>query len=305
MSDSEPQQPAAAEFPEPPPEFDYTFYTLTYPDVAGLSAAEASSHFRTYGESEGRLGSPLSWRGNFISLVDPERLTLEIGPFCQPVVRGKNVFYFDVLQREALIARAFAHNYPCEDPPEIHYVSPTGSLEAVPGGFEQVIASHCIEHQVDLVKHLRQVSSILVPGGRYYAIIPDKRFCFDHFIPESTIADVLGAYFDKRLVHSAVDVLENQTMTTHNDAVFHWAGEHGDPHWTLTSGVDRLQGMIAELEKANGGYIDTHAWQFTPASFRQLLTSLRLLGFCDLEILRVYNTPMNSQEFSVIMQKPL
>ena len=298
-------EPAAVQFPAPPPEFDYTYYTLTYPDVAGLSAIEAASHFHNYGVSEGRAGSPLSLRGNFISLMDPELLTLEIGPFCHPIIKGKNVFYCDVLSRGELAARALAHNYPCEDPPEIHYVSPNGGLDMVPSGLEQVVTSHCIEHQVDLLRHLRQVNNILIPGGRYYAIVPDKRYCFDHFIPESTIADVLGVHLDKRQVHSAVEVLENQTMTTHNDAVLHWAGEHGYPHWAGAAGVARLRGTISDFERADGSYVDTHAWQFTPKSFREILDSLRSMGFCDIELVRVYNTPLNSQEFCVIMQKPL
>ncbi len=72
--------------------------------------------------------------------------------------------------------------------PNIHFVSPTGNLEIVNECFDVVLNSHCIEYQPNLITHLNHIESILNPGGYYFVLEPDKRYCFDHFIPESSLA---------------------------------------------------------------------------------------------------------------------
>jgi hypothetical protein len=291
-------------FAELPEEFCYSYYISTHPDLAALSEESAKAHFHNYGQSEGRAGSPYSSPQKFITLVNRDLPTLEIGPFCNPVVRGPNVKYFDVLDRASLIQRAMELDYPCSDPPDIEYVSATGDLGIVPYVFAQIVCSHCIEHQPDLVRHLQKCSALLTSRGRYFLIIPDKRFCFDHFIPVSNIADVVGAFCERRIVHSAVDVLENQSMTTHNDPKRHWRGDHGLQHWRTEDGLGRLLRTKAEFEQTEGRYHDTHAWQFTPDSFRDLLRDLKRLSLIDLDVVRVFRTLRDGVEFCAVLEKP-
>ena len=67
--------------------------------------------------------------------------------------------------------------------------------------FDYVISSYCIEHQPDLIKHLQDFEHVLQPGGFYFVLAPDKRYCHDHFMQESTIAEVNGAQQERRTVH--------------------------------------------------------------------------------------------------------
>ena len=86
-------------------------------------------------------------------------------------------------------------------------------------------------------------------------LVPDKRYCFDFSLPQSSIADVLAAYIEKRMVHSACSVLEHRALLTHNDAVRHWRGDHGvaDREQQISNALNALQ----ELERnLRGAYID-------------------------------------------------
>jgi SAM-dependent methyltransferase len=216
---------------------------------------------------------------------------------------GQRVKYFDVLDKQALIERAVLHNRSIQDARDIDYVSPTGDLSVIADEkFDIVLSSHCIEHQTDLVKHLNQVADILTSGGYYLLIIPDKRYCFDHFLAESTLADVDQAHFEQRTVHSLASVIEHNLLTTHNDAVRHWAGDHSGPDLLDEPGA--LERVMQEFRDAEGAYIDVHAWQFTPRSFLKLLGQLSTAGLAGLEPLHVFGTPANSLEFCAILRKP-
>ena len=238
-------------------------------------------------------------RDSFLKKISTIDKVLEIGPFTNPCLRGKNVYYFDVLNKENLILRAKENNYPVTEIPEIHFVSADGNLEVVNETFDNVLSSHCVEHQPDLIKHLKDVSDILKPGGTYYLIIPDKRYCFDALLPESNIAAVIEAFKERKTKHSLKSVIEHRALTTHNNARRHWAGIHG----TLENVSNRISGAMKEFEDANGRYIDVHAWQFTPGSFSNIINMLNELNYIDFKVTEIYHTALFSLEFYVVLKK--
>ncbi len=178
-----------------------------------------------------KAGSPHRWPSGRLSsqAASQSSRVLEIGPFCNPCMTGRNVRYFDVLDRAGLLKRAAEQGYLVVSAPKIDFVSPVGDLSVVDATFDAVVSSHCIEHQPDLVAHLAEVARILEPGGRYFLLVPDKRFCFDHFLAPSTVAGVVDAWKEGRKVHRLASVLEHRALTTHNDTARHWAGDHADP----------------------------------------------------------------------------
>ncbi|MFW2381409.1 MAG: methyltransferase domain-containing protein [Acidimicrobiales bacterium] len=283
----------------PPSEFDSHYYRHTYPDLAELGEAELQEHFHAFGIAEGRNGSPFASRARFLDLVAGIGSILEIGPFFAPLVTGSNVKYFDVLSHEGLVSRGESLGHDTSKVPHVEFVSPHGDLSIVDEQFDAVLSSHCIEHQPSLIRHLHEVHRILKPGGSFYLIVPDKRFCFDHFVPLSTIADVLDAN-DDRQVHTVRNLVEHWAFTTHNDPVRHWAGDHGEP-MPASQRVERIKGALASHSETE--YIDIHAWKFTPESFRRIAQDLVDLGLSDLVPARVYNTPKNSFEFCAILTK--
>jgi SAM-dependent methyltransferase len=285
-----------------PEELDLAFYRRTYPDLQGMSDAEARAHFARHGIAEGRQGSPLAVREALVEILRTMPSVLEIGPFCNPLVRGRHVAYFDVLDRVGLQRRAETIGQDPGGVPEIDYASPTGDLSIIPDRFSAAVSSHCIEHQPDLIRHLQQVGDLLEAGGHYFLVVPNRLYCFDHFIPESTLAGIVAAHVEARRVHRLESVIEHRALTTHNAVKRHWAGDHLDPSYHATI-VPRTKAAIAEYAAAGGGYVDVHAWQFTPGGFRALMAMLHAGGYIPLRPLRTYETPRDRNEFTAILLK--
>lgn len=283
-----------------PPEFDAGYYRARYPELALASDAEAEAHFRDHGLVAGLEGSPLALREEFLKeLQHAQGEGLEIGPSWSPILRGRHVAYLDVFTAEELRTRAKKHGVdPDLCPSVIDFV---GDIADVDRQFDYVVSSHSIEHQPDLVHHLRCVHDILKPGGRYYLIIPDKRFCFDARKAESTIAGVLQAHKERRTHHTLQSVIEGAVFSTHNDAAVHWQS----PPDPVDDGqlAHLVELAIKEFDAAEGNYIDVHAWYFTPSSFRSITSTLFKLGLTGLEPLRVFNTPRNRLEFCAVLER--
>lgn len=284
-----------------PASLEFDQYRRHNPDLAELSDETLVDHYRQFGETEGRRANSIGSRNDFAALIPETADALEIGPFYNPLLRGKHTKYFDVMARPALVERAHALGAPTERIPEIDFVSSTGDLGVVDGTFEFILSSHSIEHQPDLIGHLRAVGKHLRTGGRYFILVPDKRYCFDHYIAESTLADAIDAHQKSgKTVHSLKSVIEHRVLTTHNDPTRHWANDHGTH---LENYEARMQAALAEFSNANGTYIDVHAWYFTPASATTLLSALYRLDYTQLEIERLYPTRRGSNEFWIVLRR--
>jgi SAM-dependent methyltransferase len=295
-------EPTRATKLEFPPEFDLPLYRKLHGDLAHFDDTKLNYHYEIHGSKEGRQSNALKARADFINLIPASAKTLEIGPFCAPLLTGLTISYFDVLDKEHLIERARTIGLEHSNCPDIDYVSDSGDLRIVTEKFDVVVSSHTIEHQPNLIRHLADVEYLLNPGGFYFLVIPDKYYCFDHFIPESTLAGVIDAYFQDSKVHSLRSVIEHHALTTHNDPQRHWRGDHGD----ITSSIaGRVKSAIEKYQTARGAYIDVHAWYFCPASFRRLLTALNETSYTRLNVQRVYNTLWGHFEFWAILRKPL
>jgi len=244
---------------------------------------------------------PQNYRSLFINSIPKSGEVLELGPFYNPICKGSQVKYFDILSQEDLKERAKAENITNSDRinkiPFIDYVSPTGDLRIINAKFDAVVSSHVIEHQLDFINHLQTVSNLLKDTGKYFLIIPDKRYCFDHFNNESTIAGIINNHVEKREKHSLKSVIEHRAFTTHNNAGRHWAGDHG----TIEGNNQKVKDAITEYN--TGAYIDVHAWYFTPDSFSHIIKSLHELGYIDLKIRELYPTPYGSLEFYVVLER--
>lgn len=283
-------------------ELDMVYYRSTNLELRLLGDDELYQHYEQIGRPEGRPSAASAFREGLVQVVAQLESVLEIGPFYRPSLIGPNVKYFDVLNYDGLCERAREHDLPVTDIPHIHYVSPDGDISTIPATFQAVFSAHVIEHQPCLLSHLKQVSLLLPPGGFYFLAIPDKRYCFDYFLSESTIADVMTAFQEQRTKHSLGSVIEHYALTTHNDVKRHWQGDHEDPGFRQTA-VNRVHAAIEQHRNAKDTYIDVHAWQFVPDSFRSITVMLHSLGLLDLYPVMVYDTPNGRQEFTAVLSK--
>ena len=284
-----------------PIDFVADVYLRLNPDVADANV-DPSTHFMEFGRNEGRKYQvdASNRMGLAVRALQADSV-LEIGPFCNPVLIGEHVSYFDILDHDALIARAKAIGYPIKHVPEIDFVSPVGDLSIIAQQFYAVLSSHCIEHQPDLINHLQAVSRLLKDDGRYFLIIPDKRYCFDAGINVSNLAEVVAAHVEKRKVHSLTSVIEHLALTTHNEPARHWIGDSFDEDFEAKL-LNNVKQAVALWQASNGAYIDVHAWQFTPSSFEEILRHLGALGYTDLVVEEVHE-PMSTNEFTAVLRK--
>lgn len=283
------------------PEFEALAYADANPDLQGMSDAQLREHYEAFGRKEGRTANRVRTRKEFVEQIAPGSAVLEIGPFANPMLTRAEVRYCDVLDQAAMRerARAIGPEFDPDKVPFIHYVLGATGLDGIPDVFDAVVSSHSIEHQPDLVHHLQQVARRLKGvGGRYFVLVPDKRYCFDRLIAASTIAAVLEAHERRPGVHSLRSVVEHYALTTHNDAERYWT--EGDPVHRVDA--DSVSNAIDQWRNSQGAYIDVHAWQFTPDSFVEIMRLLQQLGLSPFAVERLYPSRLNGNEFWAVLQ---
>ena len=271
-------------------------------------------HYLQHGKSEGRKWgeshNPIydnreletTTRAAFASRIENGTTgrILEIGPLNMPIIKGPRCEYFDILPTEELKEKAMGAGLDSSTVPRIHYWHQYGDLTIIEEKFQSIVSAHCIEHQADLIKHLNQVSSLLTEKGKYFLVIPDQRYCFDHFLPPSRIMEIISAHYEKRQKPTAQSIVEHHTFVTHNDPVKHWRGDHGSQTNNVAEKWKVAQELVAST---NGTYVDVHCWQFQPESFMDLIDNLYNLGFISLKCIQVFSTARNNLEFFAILEK--
>ena len=317
----------------PPPEPDLNYYKQAYPELNYLPDDVLGEHCRRFAIEQGR--STCSYdRSEYLKFflqdtIDKHNLkALEISPWDNPFLHGENVKYFSVEDAEALRKSAInASRHNNNVPEKIHFVSPTGDLGVVNETFDIVFSSHVIEHCPDLIEHIHGVTKILNAGGVYVLVVPDKRYCFDYYHSESTLTEVIDSFANERKIPRLADVINQGYTRTHNNAVLHWFGYHGERYGYRKTPLaldlkvevmgeyfhDDGQGTsfqdIAHIVErysealAEGKYISTHNWRFTPETFRYIFDMLNKLSLIDLSIFRLCHTIWGRQEFVAMLEK--
>lgn len=283
----------------------HVFEPQLYRDATGLqylSNDEAFQHWKNWGRARGIHGCALTERNAFarMALYDTNSFdVLEISPFTAPLVPGAKTC--DVFSTDQLRKRAAELGLNPNDVTNVDFVlSIELGLRSIPRKFANVVSSHVVEHVPDLIGHFDEVSSLLNIGGRYFVLLPDYRFCFDHFIEPTNLTEIMAARLEKRTRHTATSFLEQRTLTTHNDSLRHWNGDFG----TYSAGFDsRIQAAISEWNSLSADYLDLHAWQFDPQTFTELISACLVAFNIPLEIEAVYDTRFGSNEFWVVLNR--
>ncbi|STO57334.1 hypothetical protein [Grimontia hollisae] len=283
---------------------DVNFYREVHHDLCKLNNEQLYQHYATYGYSEGRVANSKALRENFFNMPTDINV-LEIGPFLNPVLRGSNVKYFDILNKEELIEKAInmSKHEQISKIPIIDFVSKDGCMNKIYEKFDVVISSHNLEHQPDLISHINQVYDILVNGGVYKIVVPNCSYCFDANLPASKISDVIHANRINNKKHSIAKVIEHRSLTSHNDSYTHWRNSFLLSLDYVPIDTERVRRAINEFDNSNGKYIDVHAWQFLPHTLSDIIKSLILLGFVRFEDAICYGPVFGRNEFCIELIK--
>jgi hypothetical protein len=76
-------------------------------------------------------------------------------------------------------------------------------------------------------------------------------------------------------------------------------GDHG----VAPVNTSRIREAVNEYLDSSGDYIDVHAWQFIPSSFRTIMQLLFEMKLTRTLPIRVYDTPFGWNEFYAILKK--
>jgi SAM-dependent methyltransferase len=234
---------------------------------------------------------------------------LEIGPSYNPLVSkasGHRIETVDHAEQAELIAKYRGMGMDSERLDRIEPVDHLwhgGSLLDVisdHGDYDYIIASHFIEHTVDLIRFLQDCQVLLRDGGLLSLVVPDKRFCFDRFQPLSTLGDVLDAAQGGSTFHTPGPLVDHQVYACTSGGALTWSADYHAPlqlqFENLAGAAEALQNGLAQKE-----YFDTHRWKFTPTSFDLLIADLAGLDQHEFGVLEQF--PTEGFEFFVTLVK--
>jgi SAM-dependent methyltransferase len=240
--------------------------------------------------------------------VPKEAVILEIGGGYNPRYRKAthpNTYHLDHASTAELRAKFAADPYVAhqvDNVQEIDFVfvgTPIDTLVPPSLRFDLIYGSHVLEHQVDLIGHLQSLAKLLKPGGRVIEMIPDLRTCFDALRFPTVTSDALLAHLGPAPVHRDKQVFDFLSREIDSnvgyrmlDADFDAVGYRRDIREAYTA--------LLAARREGAPYRDTHAWTFTPESFRLLMIELRLLDLVRLA--PTYVSPRYGNQFCAVLE---
>lgn len=224
--------------------------------------------------------------------LDVKGRGLEIGPSFNAVAPkrlGYNVQILDHLDTAGLREKyAKLHPENIEDVDFVWQGQPLTELIGETECFDWIIASHVVEHIPDLVAFLQQCIALLKPNGRLSLVVPDKRYCFDIFSPESSTGQLLDAHQHRSVRPSAGQVFDHFANAADRVGAICWDDRETD-RLTLSHSLTEAKQAWSRVAEENE-YIDVHNWRFTPESFRIVITDLQVLGLLPVSVVREFGT---------------
>ena len=237
---------------------------------------------------------------------------LEIAPLHNPIMRKSrwDVSYVDIVPIEQLIEH-YDHdpNVPNEQIAPVDFpltgadgvIRPLSEVAKAKAPYAWVVASHVIEHVPDLITWLDDIAALLRDGGALVLAIPDTRYTFDAYRPQTTVGQMLQAHHQGDVIPSVRAVYDYLRSASTISAAQAWAGERS----TLEdSRIHDLPIVMKRLENAkNGTYIDSHVWTFRPSTFIEQINELGRLGLCEFVVESVLNTRPGQLEFYAVLRR--
>jgi SAM-dependent methyltransferase len=245
-----------------------------------------------------------------LSRVDLNGVGLEIGPSYNPLLpksSGADVEIVDHATRDELIEKYRGYGLSQEELDRIEdvdHIATSGSLVQTigrPGEFDFILASHVVEHSVDLIAFLQDCETLLRTGGRVALAVPDQRFCFDLFKPRTSVGAVVDAHLRPTAFHTPGALLDHTAYACTRNGQIAWSPEENGTLGLQFPTLSGAQEVIAQGVEQDE-YHDVHRWMFTPSSFELLIHDLRALGHHSLHQVPAGPPPLGF-EFFVALEK--
>lgn len=243
--------------------------------------------------------------------IDPTRSRgLEIGPLYAPIVSKAegDILYVDFTTADVLRQNYTGTTIDPETIVDVDIVWDERPLrDCLPPGppIDYVLAVHVIEHVPDFVGWLQDMHGVLRPDGMLGLIVPDRRHTFDIARQESSLGEVLEAYWLRRRRPSLRQVFEFRAYAVAVEPVHSWQTPPEDMDLSGAGSRELVAqaAALAESMREAPAYHDSHCWMFTPASFVALARDLARLHLFPFRIEFVQSTVLNWNEFILRLHK--
>jgi SAM-dependent methyltransferase len=247
----------------------------------------------------------MSRKEKVLRYIDASGRGLEIGPSHNPIApkrEGYQVHIIDHLSREGLLAKYKDHQVNLDNIEEVDFVWRGEKYAELIGDskcYDWIIASHVIEHSPDLIGFLNDCDAILKDEGILSLVVPDKRYCFDHYRPITGLAKIIDSHLHKSDIHTPGAVAEYFLNVVSKGGIIGWDASSNGDYRLIHSLDEAVRGMQAVLnEKA---YLDVHAWCFVPHSFRLIIHDLFSLGLSPFQEVGFFST--EGHEFYITLSR--
>jgi hypothetical protein len=237
--------------------------------------------------------------------VKKDGFGVEIGPSFNPTAPkrdGYKVHVIDHLCREDLVKKYSGAGVRLSKIEEVDYVWKGETYAELTGKrnfYDWIIASHVIEHTPDLIGFINACDEILVDGGVLALVIPDKRFCFDHFRSHTGIGKVIDAHLNGNTIHTPGTAAECILSSVTRANQISWSRD-ARGGYAFFHAPDRAKAVMNKVLD-HGEMVDFHAWCFTPHSFLLMIEDLYLLGLIKLREIDFH--PTSGCEFYVTLSR--
>ena len=243
-------------------------------------------------------------RDRILPWINSKGAGLEIGPGPYPVLpksAGYKVEIVDCEPREKLLEKfqGYKSDHPIEEVDYLWSGQTYAELTGKTNHYDYIVACHVIEHTPDLIAFLNDCETVLNEQGVLALVVPDKRYCFDHFRPLTGLARVVDSHAVQNRIHSQGTAAEYFMQVVSRGGQNDWhnfsMGQFAHIH---TAQEAKLAIRAIQNERK---FLDLHAWCFVPSSFRLLMNDLYLLGYTKLREVAFY--PTEGCEFTVLLGK--
>lgn len=236
----------------------------------------------------------------------PAGRILEIGPGNKPIFSRSEgeVFYADVRDASEVEETFFSTDKSGQQAVELDFViegSYAKSLKDVEV-FDHVILCHVLEHIPRLIAFFQDIIKVMAPGGLLYLILPDHRFCFDHFRQPTSFAEAYYVHINK-LAAPPWRVFDNNFLHVgYNVPAMYW-NEKNLAQAILLQRRQSLQEARQNMEEAEKGLVSrAHVSVFTPWSFLLFLFSMLRVRMAAFSCQRFFTTKRDEFSFGAVLR---
>ena len=157
------------------------------------------------------------------------------------------------------------------------------------------------EHLPNPLGWLRDVADLLDPSGLVSLAIPDRRYTFDFFRSETTVAQLVAYDLEQLSRPSLVQLADHFYNVRQVDTAAAWE----KPPSSAEAARHHEDGQVEWIlnQAGEGAYQDCHCTVWTSDQFLQTLPTALRLRRLPLEIARIHPPEQYSNEFIVQLRR--